>query len=69
MRIKVFPIFHLLFQYSFSDQYTSDQFHSKMYYNHVLQPADGFLLVYSVTDSSSLEDVKYRYQNMLDWMV
>ena len=27
---------------------------------------DGFLMVYSVTDSSSLEDVKERYQSMLD---
>jgi len=27
---------------------------------------DGFLMVYSVTDSSSLEDVKERYQAMLD---
>lgn len=27
---------------------------------------DGFLMVYSVTDSSSLEDVKERYQALLD---
>merc|ERR1711963_115523 len=27
---------------------------------------DGFLMVYSVTDSSSLEDVKDRYQSMLE---
>ena len=27
---------------------------------------DGFLMVYSVTDSSSLDDVKERYQAMLD---
>merc|ERR1711997_1068027 len=27
---------------------------------------DGFLMVYSVTDSSSLEDVKERYQSLLD---
>ena len=27
---------------------------------------DGFLMVYSVTDSSSLEDAKERYQSMLD---
>ena len=27
---------------------------------------DGFLMVYSVTDSSSLEDVKDGYQSMLE---
>ena len=26
---------------------------------------DGFLLVYSITDSSSVEDVKERYQSLL----
>ena len=26
---------------------------------------DGFLLVYSITDSSSVEDVKARYQSLL----
>lgn len=27
---------------------------------------DGFLMVYSITDTSSLEDVKERYQSLLD---
>ena len=27
---------------------------------------DGFLMVYSITDTSSLEDVKDRYQSLLD---
>ena len=27
---------------------------------------DGFLMVYSISDTSSLEDVKERYQSLLD---
>ena len=62
MATKLFSVLHLLFQ--------SDYFHLirmaatmsvPLYYEH----ADGFLLVYSVTDSSSLEYVKEIYQHML----
>jgi len=30
---------------------------------------DGFLMVYSVTDSSSIEDVKERYQSLMETTV
>ena len=42
----------------FQDTYASMR---DLYYKN----GDGFLLVYSITDSSSLEDVKERYQSLL----
>ena len=30
---------------------------------------DGFLMVYSVTDSSSIEDVKERYESLMETTV
>ena len=43
---------------NFQDTYASMR---DLYYKN----GDGFLLVYSITDSSSLEDVKERYQSLL----
>ena len=52
LRISIFLI-------SIQDTYAAMR---DLYY----KSGDGFLMVYSVTDSSSLEDAKERYQSMLD---
>ncbi len=44
--------------YNWQDTYASMR---NVYYKN----GDGFLLVYSITDSSSLEDVKERFQSLL----